>query len=377
MTPSSTYAKPSDAADAKGQIHVVLVDDSAVIRGALSRIIEADPEIKIVGSLSNGEMAVSSAQKYKPHIIILDIEMPIMDGLTALPKIQEVSPDSKVIMFSALTNEGASETLKAFALGAVECIVKPSSTQDVGVGSDFQKKILNTIKCLVPAEERRAAEQQTQAPQAATTQPLQKTSFTLYDDALSYKGKPELIAIGSSTGGPQALFEVLNNFTGFDVPIVITQHMPATFTKILAEHIQQHTNIPAHEGEEGMALENGHIYVAPGDYHMHLVKDGVQTVIHLDGGPPENFCKPSVDPMFRTALEIYGNKILGVILTGMGNDGLGGGKMLVEKGGRLIAQDEETSVVWGMPGAVAQAGICSEVLPVTGIGPWVRTEALG
>ena len=188
----------------------------------------------------------------------------------------------------------------------------------------------------------------------------------------------KVIAVGSSTGGPQALFEVIKSFKDFDIPIVITQHMPATFTKILSEHIQQQTGVPSHEGEEDMLIENGNVYVAPGGFHMHLVKKEDNTVrIHLDDGPAENFCKPSVDPMFRTAIDIYGNKTLGVILTGMGNDGLGGGKVLTEQGGRLIAQDEETSVVWGMPGAVAQAGLCSEVLPLDQIGPWVKKAVLG
>lgn len=370
---------PSNTANlsqADNKINVMLVDDSSVIRGALARIIESDPEINVVSSLANGEIAIPSAQRHQPQIIILDIEMPVMDGLTALPKLLEVSPNSKVIMFSALTAAGATETLRAFTLGAVECIVKPNSTEDVGEGSDFQKNILTTIKGLASPD---SAKTKTPAAHATlqTAARAEETPYTLYDDTHSYKGKPELIAIGSSTGGPQALFEVLKNFNGFDVPVVITQHMPATFTKILAEHIQQNSGVPTHEGEEGMVLENGNIYVAPGGYHMHLVKDGMQTRIHIDEGPPENFCKPAVDPMFRTALDIYGKKMLGVILTGMGNDGEAGGKMLVERGGRLIAQDEGTSVVWGMPGAVAKAGICSKVLPIESIGQWVRTAVLG
>ncbi|MCK5284911.1 MAG: chemotaxis response regulator protein-glutamate methylesterase [Alphaproteobacteria bacterium] len=352
----------------------MLADDSSVIRSALTRIIDSDPDIKIVSSVSNGELAVSSARRHKPNIIILDIEMPVMDGLTALPKIQEVSPESKIIMFSSLTNEGASETLRALTLGAVECIVKPSSARDVGEGSDFQREILNTIKGLVPIEQRKTTEETTQPTKPA---PLKNTSFTLHNDSGSYKGKPELIAIGSSTGGPQALFNVLKEFKNFNIPIVITQHMPPTFTKILADHIEQHTGIPTHEGAEGMILENGHIYVAPGSFHMLLVKNKLQTAIHIDDGKPENFCKPAIDPMLRSALNIYGNKTLAVILTGMGNDGLNAAKMLVEKGGRLIAQDEETSVVWGMPGAVAKAGLCSHVLPVQDIGTWVRKAVLG
>lgn len=356
----------------------MLVDDSAVIRGALGRIIEKDPIINVVGSVSNGEMAISTAEKKKPHVIILDIEMPVMDGLTALPQILKVSPSSKVIMFSSLTEKGAASTLKAFSLGAVECLAKPSSAQDVGEGSEFQKNLMALLKNLVPENERRAGNAASPAPiRAPITRPLTPPAVELRRDPLAYKGKPSILAIGSSTGGPQALFTVLKNLKDIDVPIVITQHMPATFTKILAEHITVQTGVPASEGDEGMRLEKGRAYVAPGGYHMHIVKDEMGPKIHLDNGPPENFCKPAVDPMFRSILELYGNKVLGVILTGMGNDGLGGGKLLVEKGGRLIAQDEASSVVWGMPGAVAKAGLCCEILPLPDIGPWLKKAIMG
>lgn len=372
------------------QIHVMLVDDSAVIRGALTKIIEADISIKIVQSINNGELAIAAAAKTKPHVIILDVEMPIMDGLTALPKILEASPESRVIMFSSLTDKGADISIKALALGAVECIAKPSSAAGVGEGSEFQRQLISTIKGLVPIYERRPAEKNdaqpaapskpAEAPQAhknaAATAAAPSSSYTLHDDTASYKGKPNLVMIGSSTGGPQALFEVIKSFSDFDVPIVITQHMPATFTKLLAEHISTNTGVPAQEGAEGMTLENGQVYVAPGGKHMTLERESTFVKIRINDGPPENFCKPSVDPMFRSAIALYGNKILAVMLTGMGNDGLQSSKELVEKGGRLIAQDQETSIVWGMPGAVAQAGICSQVLPLKEIGPWVRRAVL-
>lgn len=361
------------------QIHVMLVDDSAVIRGALTKTLEEDPAIHVVSSMSNGEMAVSAVERRRPHVVIMDIEMPVMDGLTALPKILEKCPQTKVIMFSSLTEKGASTTLKALSLGAVECIVKPSSGQNTGPGSPFQRQLVELIKNLVPDEVRVPSSSESSVSKRIAPAPPPKslTPVTLHDDSQAYTGKPSLLAIGSSTGGPQALFKVIKNFHGFDIPIVLTQHMPSTFTKILAQHITQHTGLIAHEGEEGMPLEPGKVYVAPGGFHMHLVQDSGKTVIHLDNGPPENFCKPAVDPMLRTAQKIYGKKILCVILTGMGNDGLNAGKDLVKAGGRLIAQDEATSVVWGMPGAVAQAGICSAVLPVDEIGPWVRKAVMG
>ncbi len=370
-----------NAQGGSGEIRVMLVDDSAVIRGILSKTLESDPLIKVVSSVANGEVAVSNVKQAKPHIIILDIEMPVMDGLTALPKLLERCPSAKIIMFSSLTEKGAVVTLKALTLGAVECLVKPTSSQETGEGTDFQKNIQNLIKGLVSPAERSTPNTPRETVRAAVATPAPRPEsgvpISLQQGAGVYQGKPDILAIGSSTGGPQALFEVIKSFTGFDIPIVITQHMPATFTKILAEHIQQQTTVPTHEGEEGMVIEKGHAYVAPGGYHMKIVQKGEQLIVKLDHGPPENFCKPAVDPMFRSVIEIFGNKVLGLILTGMGSDGLGGGKLLVEKGGRLIAQDEESSVVWGMPGAVATAGLCNQVLPLSDIGPQTRKIILG
>ncbi|MCB9982390.1 MAG: chemotaxis response regulator protein-glutamate methylesterase [Rhodospirillales bacterium] len=354
----------------------MLVDDSAVIRGALSRILEEAPDIKVVASVANGEMGIGSARKYQPHIVILDIEMPIMDGIVALPKILEASPNSKVIMFSSLTEKGADISLKALSLGAVECIVKPSSASGVGQGSEFQKNLLATVRGLVPQGERTAtAGVRPTAPAAPAAGSVE--SFSLRSQIGVFPGKPAILAIGSSTGGPQALFEVIKSFKGFDIPIVITQHMPATFTKILAEHIGQQTGVEAHEGAEGMKVEKGKAYVAPGGHHMKIVKEGLDLVIRLDDGPPENFCKPSVEPMFRSVIDVFGNKVYGLILTGMGNDGIGAGKLLNDGGGHLVAQDKATSVVWGMPGAVAKAGYCTFVLPLNEIGPHIRRAVMG
>ena len=375
------------------EIHIMLVDDSAVIRGALTKLLESTPIMKVVKSVADGNMAVKAAATKKPHIVILDIEMPVMDGLTALPKILEASPQTKVIMFSSLTEKGATVTLKAFQLGAVECIVKPSSAQEVGEGSPFQRQLLSLIESLVPAHQRRAPSDSTTTPASAPSsaasastpatapapekkQSLLSGNFELYNDTMSYKGKPSIVAIGSSTGGPQALFEVIKNFKGFDTPIVITQHMPATFTKILAEHIEQQTGVLAQEGQDGMPVEAGQVYVAPGGLHMLFEEKDNKLIIKLDDSPAVNFCKPAVDTMLDSLIGIYGQKVLGVILTGMGHDGRDGSKRLVEKRGRVIAQDEATSIVWGMPGATAQANICSAVLPLNEIGPWVRKAVM-
>ncbi|PCJ98603.1 MAG: chemotaxis response regulator protein-glutamate methylesterase [Zetaproteobacteria bacterium] len=346
------------------KITVALIDDSSVIRGALARIIESDPNIEIIASLANGEMAVSIAKRKKPDVMILDIEMPIMDGLTALPKILEHSPETKVIMFSALTAKGADTTIKAMALGAVECIVKPKSTQDTGPGSHFHRYITNLIKTLGKEQNR-----QSHTPRGA---PI-STSPPSFKISTSYKfASPEIIAIGSSTGGPQALFNVFKNMGAVSLPVIITQHMPATFTKILAEHISQRTSMPAQEGEDGMLVEGGKIYVAPGGKHMTFKKNNGKLYVRLSNAPPENFCKPSVDVMMRSIVDIYQDKILCVILTGMGHDGLAGARQLHQAGGRIIAQDQETSIVWGMPGAVAADGICNKIIPLDDIGTTIK-----
>lgn len=365
----------------KNKVSVVLVDDSGVIRGALARILESDPNIEIVGSVSNGEMGVSIAERKKPDVLILDVEMPIMDGLTALPLILKASPKTKVIMCSTLTEKGANVTLKAMSLGAVESIVKPSSAQDTGEGSPFRRNILSLVKSIAPIGTYTPPQPTTTtstAPQPAKhVFPIKSKEIVLADTRNAYTGKPAILAIGSSTGGPNALFTVLKGLKNIDIPIVITQHMPATFTKILAQHIQDHTGIPSHEGEHGMSVENGHIYVAPGGKHMLFSKDGALLKIKLDDGPQENFCKPAVDPMLRSLIDIYGSRVLCTILTGMGQDGMLGAKALVEKNGRVIAQDEKTSVVWGMPGAVATNGLCTAVLPLTDISGWLLKAITG
>lgn len=347
---------------------VVLVDDSGVIRGAIGRILESDPAIEIVGSVSNGEMGVVLAQRKQPDVLILDVEMPVMDGLTALPQILKASPKTKVIMCSTLTEKGADVTIRAMSLGAVESIVKPSSAQQTGPGSPFHQNLLNLVKSLGSSPSS-SSPRTPRTPSSILARP--KPAVQLRDDKMAYTGKPSILAIGSSTGGPNALFNVLKNFKNFDIPIVITQHMPATFTKILAQHITDHTGIPAHEGDENMEVEKGNIYVAPGGKHMLFAREGGILKIKLNDGPQENFCKPAVDPMLRSLIDIFGSRVLCVILTGMGQDGMLGSKLLVEKGGRVIAQDEATSVVWGMPGAVATHGLCTAVLPLNDIGQWV------
>jgi two-component system chemotaxis response regulator CheB len=361
--------------DSKRKIKVMLVDDSAVIRGFIGKILESDPEIEVVSSCQNGQMAVAAVAKTQPDIIILDVEMPVMDGITAIPLLLQNYPAAKIVMCSTITTQNGATTLKAMSLGAVDCIAKPSSTQEIYGQDEFKAILLSKIKLItnpvdrkIPADER----EETPTKKVALHPHLPKT-VTLRPAHEGWNGKPSILAIGSSTGGPNALFKVLSHCTGFDIPIVITQHMPPTFTKILAEHIQNQTGVPCFEADEGMTLEPGKAYVARGGVHMLLKED---KTLKLSDGPMENFCRPAVDPMLRSLIPIYKEKILSVILTGMGHDGMQGARDVVKAGGRVIAQDEASSVVWGMPGAVALAGLCSAILPLNDIGPAIRKAVL-
>ena len=376
-------------------IRVMLIDDSAVVRGFITRILEADPDISVIYSAQNGEVGVNALTRQTPDIILLDIEMPVMDGITALPLLIRQAPDVKIIMCSTLTTANAAITMKAMALGAVDCIGKPSTANDINNHDSFKIMLVNKIKeigrssKLFKARARDVGLSSATAPVVSPApvskasspliKPLSPAPPILAKEAVLrpstdtvYMGKPEILAIGSSTGGPNALFNVLKHCTGFDIPIVITQHMPATFTKILAEHITAQTGIPAVEAEDRIPLLAGRVHVAPGGFHMLIEKSGVDKIIRLNDGPMENFCKPAVDPMLRSLIPIYGEKILTVILTGMGSDGMLGAREVAARGGRILAQDEASSVVWGMPGAVAKAGICSSILPIDEMGPFVR-----
>jgi len=369
--------------DPSSDIRVMLVDDSAVIRSLLSRILEPE-KIKIVGSYANGSQAVAAVASIKPDIVILDVEMPVMDGITALPQILSACPGTRVVMCSTLTVRNAEITLKALGLGATECLGKPTSVTEIQGNVSFKDDLLRIVKNLgrarIPGAPASPAADAFVAPgisRPASRPSSMASTYTLNTNPMAFKGIPAIIAIGSSTGGPNALFEVIPHLANFRVPIVLTQHMPATFTAILAQHITKQTGVEAVEGAEGMPLVPGRIHVAPGGYHMLIKKnDAGQAVITLDNGLPEHYCKPSVNPMIRSLLPIYSNRTLAVILTGMGSDGVESCQALVEAGGRVIAQDEATSVVWGMPGAVATNNLCSAVLPLKEIGPWIKQAVM-
>ena len=380
ISPSAT-PKPQTNNDA---VRVMIVDDSAVVRGLVTRLLEEAADISVVASVSNGQMALTSLERNEVDVVLLDIEMPVMDGMTALPKLLQIDPAIRIVMQSTLTLKGADISMRALEMGAADYIPKPTSTRDIAGGMDFKTELLTKVRALGQARRRSPGrrpkplpvtpqQQITATPQTAyTPRPVAAPGASIQLRTHAPE-PPDVIAIGSSTGGPQALFTLLGAMRSGTVrqPILITQHMPATFTTILGEHISRVSGWNAKEAVDGESLEGGRVYIAPGDFHMIVEARGTNRVLRLNKNAPENFCRPSVDPMLRSLAAIYGRRILTCILTGMGSDGLKGGTEVVNGGGTLIAQDEATSVVWGMPGAVANAGICSAVLPLPDIAPWM------
>ncbi|MGO9356698.1 MAG: protein-glutamate methylesterase/protein-glutamine glutaminase [Xanthobacteraceae bacterium] len=376
----SVAAMPSrtSAPTQSGPIRVMVVDDSVVIRGMISRWIEAEPDMTVAASMRTGLDALNNFERCEPDVVVLDIEMPDLDGLSALPRLLAKKRDLIVIMASTLTRRNAEISFKALSLGASDYVPKPESTREMNAADTFKRDLLFKIRSfgarlrravpspsLVPAQPERARDPQARAvaPAAPAAAPVVLRPFG--------HAAPRALLIGSSTGGPQALIALVAEIGPVidRVPVLITQHMPPTFTTILAEHLARASGRPAHEAVDREPVLPGRIYLAPGGLHMRLVRKGAGAEIALDDGPQINFCKPAVDPMFTSAIDIWQGGILAVVLTGMGSDGMRGGKAIVEAGGSVIAQDEASSVVWGMPGAAAHAGICAAVLPLDQIGP--------
>lgn len=366
------------------KINIMIVDDSAVIRGLVTRWIQEETDLVVCASASDGAMALTQMEKSRPDVVILDIEMPRMDGLTALPKLLEIDPRAKIVMSSTLTTRNAEVSIKALSLGASDYLAKPEASRDPQIANAFRRELLAKVRALGGARRMRP---RTAAPAVASgkTETLVRSrpEGGLYGNSPivvrnTVLGKPDVIAIGSSTGGPQALMTVFQNLNApLDQPVLITQHMPGTFTKILAQHLDKLPGVNCAEAQDGEKLERGRVYLAPGDYHMVVNQTAGGPTVSLNQDAPENFCRPAVDPLFRSLAQSFGKKVLAIVLTGMGHDGLNGGQAIVSAGGMVIAQDETSSVVWGMPGAVATGGLCSAVLPVSEIGQTVRRLATG
>ena len=346
------------------KIRILVVDDSVVIRRMVTDALAADPGLEVAGSAANGRIALSKIPQVNPDLVTLDIEMPEMDGLEALRELRKTYTKLPVIMFSTLTERGASATLDALALGANDYVTKPSNVGSASVALErIREELIPKIKALC-----RVSPPPNPTPATALPKPA-ATPKVFPKIAIPGPGVPaEIIAIGVSTGGPNALAEVIPQLpASLPVPVVIVQHMPPIFTKLLAERLAAKSQIRVEEGRPGGRLEPGLAWVAPGDFHMAVERkaSGVQLVTHRQ--PPENSCRPAVDVLFRSVAEVYGPRALGVVMTGMGQDGLRGSERIREAGGRVLAQDEATSVVWGMPGFVAQSGLAEKVLPLSQI----------
>jgi len=351
----------------------MVVDDSVVIRGLISRWVNAEPDMEVVASLRTGLDAVNQLDRIKPDVAVLDIEMPELDGISALPQLLAKKRDLIVIMASTLTLRNAEISFKALSLGASDYIPKPESTREASAAETFHHDLIQKIRAF-GAKVRRAAPP-IASPSLAPALGAEKLAArpAVAHPALMKRAfgtqAPRVLVIGSSTGGPQALMALVTELGPVidRYPVLITQHMPPTFTTILAEHLARSSRRPAHEGVDGEPVKAGTIYLAPGGRHMRVVRRGAEAVIALDDGPAVNFCKPAVDPLFISAIDLWQGGVLAVILTGMGSDGMRGGKDIVAAGGSVIAQDEASSVVWGMPGAAANAGICAAILPLNQI----------
>ncbi|MCC7053399.1 MAG: chemotaxis response regulator protein-glutamate methylesterase [Gemmatimonadaceae bacterium] len=349
-------------------IRVLIVDDSAVIRGALGRIVDAEPDMTVVTTAPNGRVALDALRHTVIDVVLLDVEMPEMDGLAALPLILAGHPGVRVIMASSLTQKGAEVTMHALALGASDFIAKPAARSGAATLAAISAEIAAKIRAVGRAP-RTGAPHETLPPGSAVPRRTELLA-TRHGEA-----RPRILAIAASTGGPNALATVLGALPlSFALPILITQHMPALFTTLLAQRLERDAHRRCVEPSDGDLLQPGCTYVAPGEYHLTVQTDEGRPVARLTQAPPENFCRPSADPMFRSIAGIYGASTLAVVLTGMGEDGMRGAREVHARGGRVLAQDEATSVVWGMPGAVAAAGIAHAILPLDRIAAAIVSE---
>jgi len=350
-------------------INVLIIDDSAVIRRLLTRSLQSDPEIARVDSAGSGQIGLGILERRPPDVVILDVIMPEMDGLAVLREIRARDKMLPVIMFSTETRHAAQSTIEALSLGASAYVPKPSK---LSVGPDvIERQLLPKIKALV---KRRAAFTFGARPSPSSSAPRSPRTVPKASSPPSRRSRRivrvQLLAIGASTGGPQALERVLTSLPGnLSVPVVVIQHMPPTFTMYLAQRLNSVCALRVREGIDGERLEPGDVWIAPGGVHMDLFRDGTSARIQLSDAPPENSCRPSVDVTFRAAARIYGSGVLAAVLTGMGSDGTKGSLSIAAAGGRIIAQDQASSVVWGMPRAVVDAGVADRVLPLGRIGP--------
>ena len=346
------------------KIKVLIVDDSVVIRKIVSSVLSEDPDLEVVGTAANGKIALQKIHQLNPDILTLDVEMPVMDGLETLSEAKKIDADLPIIMFSSFTERAGKKTIEALMLGAFDYVTKPSNSLGISVtNKKIQDELIPKIKefCF----KKSAVNVSSNIPPKVTNPIINVSSSK----------KIDILAIGASTGGPNALAKLLPTFSNdFPVPIVIVQHMPSFFTKLLAKQLSEKSHVDVFEAKSGDKLYPGKAWIAPGEHHMIIEKkiDGIYILLNQE--PKENSCRPSIDPLFKSISKVYEAKALSIILTGMGQDGLFGCQYIKEAGGQVIVQDKNSSIVWGMPGVVSNAGLADQILPLNKIGETVISK---
>lgn len=356
-----TADRASTAAQTVPPVRVMVVDDSAIVRGLIVQMLEKHGGMAVVARAANGEAALAEIDRTPVDVVVLDLEMPVMDGMTALPLMLAKRPRLQIIVASTLSQRNARISLDALQKGAADYVPKPETGSLVNA-AEFERELTSKIMAL---GRRSHATAGARAASPVALAPRRRDPV-----------RPGVIAIGGSTGAPPVLLKLMAEMRGaITQPILITQHMPATFTALLAEQIERAGGRPCAEGKDGEPILPGRTYVAPGGFHMTVGRSGATPVIRLNQEPPEHYCRPAVDPMLRSAAEVYGNRLAAVILTGMGHDGAEGCRIAATSGGRFAVQDEATSAVWGMPGAAAKTGLAEAVLPADRIADWIKEIA--
>ena len=340
---------------------LLIVDDSAVIRRSLTAAFSAEPGLEVVGSASNGRIALMKMPLLQPDVVVLDIEMPDLDGIQTLAVIRQAHPKLPIIVLNVRTPQGAAATIDALTCGATDYVMKPDApVPSTHALKSLADELVSKVALWCPGD---ADDRPMPVPgrtPAHTPAPV---------DGPRHAERVDVVAIGISTGGPGALMDLLPRFAAdFPVPIVIVQHMPPIFTKLLAERLAARAKMAVAEGQLADILGPGGAWIAPGDLHMAVKQDGKAVRLVTHRLPPENSCRPAVDVLFRSVSEVYGSHVLAVVMTGMGQDGLRGSAAIRSAGGQVIVQDEASSVVWGMPGYVARAGLADQVLPLDKLG---------
>lgn len=381
IAPSHAPAHGGPAAGSGHRIRVLIADDSAVVRGLVARWL-GEAGYEVVATAANGRIAVEAMARHDPDVVLLDIDMPELDGTQALPLLLAKSPGLQVVMMSTLTTRNADISLRCLALGAVDYLAKPESNRGVTTSDVFRTDLIERVRLFGSARARRRPAHASGVPSGslASAPPPPRPAAPVVLRPKARGVPPRVLLIGASTGGPRAVGEVLEKIgtaTLRQFPVLIVQHMPPVFTAVFAEHLGARTGLPAAEGKADERLQPGRIYVAPGGRHMGLAGSRGDITIRLDDGPVVNFCRPAVDVLFRDAAAIYGAAALAVVLTGMGSDGTGGAKALTDAGAAVLAQDEATSTVWGMPGSIAKAGLAQAILPLGEIGGALRNLLMG